>query len=94
MSNPEFTINEFISDFGMSRSAFYRKLKALTGQSITEFIRTIKLKRAAQLIRQSQLNISEIAFDLGFNDLKYFRESFKALFKMTPSKYRANKQNT
>lgn len=90
MFNQEFTINDFISGLGMSRSALYRKLKALTGQSITGFIRTIKLKRAAQLIVQSQLNISEIAYDLGFNDLKHFRKSFQILFKELPSQYRLN----
>ncbi len=73
---------------GMSRSALYRKLKALTDQSITEFIRTIKLKRAGQLILQTQLNISEIAYDLGFNDLKHFRKSFQILFDELPSDYR------
>ncbi|QOD62326.1 response regulator [Polaribacter haliotis] len=88
INNSEFTIQDFISELGMSRSALYRKLKALTGQSITEFIRTIKLKRAAQLIAQSQLTISEIAFDLGFNDLKHFRKSFQKLFDELPSQYR------
>jgi len=90
MQNSEFTINDFISELGMSRSALYRKLKALTGQSITEFIRTIKLKRAAQLIAQTKLTISEIAYDLGFNDLKHFRKIFKKLFNELPSQYRIN----
>lgn len=91
MTNPEFTIKDFIDKIGMSRSVLYRKLKALTDQSISEFIRTLKLKRAAQLLKQSQMNVSEIAFELGFKDLKYFRESFKSLFKMTPSNYRGKK---
>ena len=90
INNTEFSINDFINEIGMSRSALYRKLKALTGQSITEFIRTIKLKRAAQLIAQTKLTISEIAFDLGFNDLKHFRKSFKKLFNELPSQYRIN----
>lgn len=90
MTNTEYTINDFISEMNMSRSVLYRKLKALTDQSITEFIRTIKLKRAAQLILKSQLSISEIAFDLGFNDLKHFRISFQKLFNELPSQYRAN----
>lgn len=88
INNSEFTIQDFITEIGMSRSALYRKLKALTGQSITEFIRTIKLKRAAQLIAQTKLTISEIAFDLGFNDLKHFRKSFQKLFNELPSQYR------
>jgi DNA-binding response OmpR family regulator len=90
MTNAEYTINDFISEMNMSRSVLYRKLKALTDQSITEFIRTIKLKRAGQLILKSQLSISEIAFDLGFNDLKHFRISFQKLFNELPSQYRAN----
>ncbi|WP_242204237.1 hybrid sensor histidine kinase/response regulator transcription factor [Aestuariivivens insulae] len=90
MSNAEFAISDFITEMGMSRSALYRKLKALTDQSITEFIRTIKLKRAAQLMVASDMSISEIAFDLGFNDLKYFRQSFQKLFNQLPSEYRSN----
>jgi len=90
INNPEFTIKDFIDEIGMSRSALYRKLKALTGQSIIGFIKSIKLKRAAQLIAQSQLTISEIAFDLGFNDLKHFRKSFKKMFNELPSQYRIN----
>lgn len=88
LSNHDFTVTNFISEMNMSRSVIYRKLKALTDQSLIEFIRTIKLKRAGQLILKSQLNISEIAFDLGFNDLKYFRKSFKKLFNELPSEYR------
>ncbi len=91
LSNSDFSIDIFISEMGMSRSVLYRKLKALTGQSITEFIRNIKLKRAGQLILNSDMNISEIAFDLGFNDLKYFRKSFQKLFNVLPSQYRGSK---
>ncbi|MFD1616290.1 two-component regulator propeller domain-containing protein [Gelatiniphilus marinus] len=90
ISNPEFSIANFIDQMGTSRSVLYRKLKALTDQSISEFIKTIKLKRAAQLISKSDMNISEIAFDLGFNDLKHFRKSFKKLFNVLPSQYRDN----
>ncbi|MDD7887835.1 two-component regulator propeller domain-containing protein [Flavivirga sp. 57AJ16] len=88
LSNPEFGIANFIEDMGASRSVLYRKLKALTGQSISEFIKNIKLKRAAQLIKQTDMSISEIAFDLGFNDLKHFRKSFKKAFNTLPSQYR------
>ncbi|WP_052143619.1 two-component regulator propeller domain-containing protein [Wocania ichthyoenteri] len=90
ISSSEFSIAKFIEEMGTSRSVLYRKLKALTDQSISEFIKTIKLKRAAQLISKSDMNISEIAFDLGFNDLKHFRKSFKKLFNVLPSQYRDN----
>ena len=89
MTNSEFSTHLFISEMCMSRSVLYRKLKTLTDQSISEFIRTIKLKRAAQLMKQTQMTISEIAFDLGFNDKKYFRESFQKMFDELPSKYRS-----
>ncbi|WOD42869.1 hybrid sensor histidine kinase/response regulator transcription factor [Hwangdonia lutea] len=88
ISNPEFSIASFIDEMGTSRSVLYRKLKALTDQSISEFIKTIKLKRAGQLISKSDMNISEIAYDLGFNDLKHFRKSFKKQFNVLPSQYR------
>lgn len=88
LTNSEFTIQDFISEMGTSRSVLYRKLKALTDQSISEFIKTIKLKRAAQLLEQTQMTISEVAFDLGYSDLKHFRKSFQKLFNELPSQYR------
>ncbi len=88
LSDPEFNVYVFTEQMNMSRSVLYRKLKALTDQSITEFIRTIKLKKAAQLIAKTQMNISEIAYEIGFNDLKYFRNCFKKQFGELPSAYR------
>jgi len=72
----------------MSQSVLYRKIKVLTGQSISEFIRIIRLKKAGQLLSQTDMSISEIAYDIGFNDLKYFRKCFKKVFHKTPSQYR------
>ncbi|GGZ25185.1 hybrid sensor histidine kinase/response regulator [Echinicola pacifica] len=88
MRNADFNAAGFVTEMGMSRSVVYRKLKDLTDQSISEFIRTIRLKRAAQLLQQTDMTISEIAFELGFNDLKYFRESFKSVYNCPPSSYR------
>lgn len=87
MNNAEYSVEELGLDVGMSRMQLYRKLKALTGQSANEFIRTIRLKRAAQLLEQNQLTIAEITYEVGFNDLQYFRECFKKLFGVTPSEY-------
>ncbi|MBL4745281.1 MAG: response regulator [Flavobacteriaceae bacterium] len=94
MSNPDFTIHEFTREMHMSRSGLYKKLKSLTGQSVNEFVRTIKLKRAGQLISNTKMNISEIAYNLGFSDLKHFRKTFKNLFKELPSEYRISQQNS
>lgn len=89
ISNSSFTIKDFVGEMGMSRSVLYRKLKALTDQSISEFIKAIKLKRAAQLMEQTDMTISEIAFELGYNDLKNFRSSFQKMFNKLPSEYRS-----
>ncbi|MDO6738813.1 two-component regulator propeller domain-containing protein [Wenyingzhuangia sp. 2_MG-2023] len=89
ISDGDFNVKEFTEQMHMSRSVIYKKIKALTDQSITEFIRTIKLKKAAQMIAKTQLSISEIAYEIGFNDLKYFRSCFKKQFNTVPSNYRA-----
>lgn len=82
---------EFLAQsMAMSASTFYRKIKALTGLTINAFIRSIRLKRAAQMMRDSQLNVSEIAYQVGFNDLKYFRSCFKEQFAVNPSEYIQN----
>lgn len=90
LDNDNLSRDFLAQSMAMSPSTFYRKIKALTGLTINAFIRSIRLKRAAQLMRDSQLNISEIAYQVGFNDLKYFRGCFKEQFSMTPSEYIQN----
>lgn len=87
MSNSEFYVDDLGRELGLSRMQLYRKLKGLIGQSANEFVRSIRLKRAAQLIRQNQLTISEITYQVGFNDLQYFRDCFKKQFGVNPSEY-------
>ena len=88
ISDLDFNVNVFTEKMNMSRSVIFRKLKALTDQSVNEFIRNIKLKRAAQYLVQTNMNISQITYEVGFNDLKYFRTCFKNQFKESPSSYR------
>jgi len=87
-SNPDFNVNSFTDKMFMSQSLLYRKIKILTGQSISEFIRTIRLKKASQLLLKTDTPIKNIVYDIGFNDIKYFRKCFKSSFNMTPSQYR------
>lgn len=87
-SNPEFNVTTFTDKMFMSQSILYRKIKILTGQSISEFIRTIRLKKASQLLIKTDKPIKNIVYDIGFNDIKYFRKCFKESFKVTPSQYR------
>jgi ligand-binding sensor domain-containing protein/signal transduction histidine kinase/DNA-binding NarL/FixJ family response regulator len=79
---------EFLAkEMNLSHSALYRKIKALTGYSIAEFVRGIRLKRAAQYLRSKEYMVSEVAYMVGFNDLKHFRQSFKDQYKVSPSDY-------
>lgn len=74
-------------ELGFSRTSLYRKVKSLTGQSIAQLIRSIKLKRAAEILVTEETSVSEVAFSLDFTDLKYFRSCFKKQFGMLPSEY-------
>lgn len=78
-------------ELGFSRSSLYRKVKAITGLSINQFVRKVRLNQAAKLIEQSEMNVSQIAYEVGFNDLKYFRNCFKEQFGVPPSIYRKRK---
>ncbi len=90
MSNSSLSVSTFLDEVGMSRSVFFKKLKAITDHSVTEFVRSIRLKRAAQLLRDSDMNVSEIAYAVGFNDLKYFRNCFRKLYDRSPTEYRSS----
>jgi signal transduction histidine kinase/ligand-binding sensor domain-containing protein/DNA-binding response OmpR family regulator len=94
ISDAEFRVETLAKELNMEHMALYRKIKALTGQTAVEFIRTIRLKRAAQLLIQQQLTVAEITYDVGFNDLQYFRTCFKKQFGVSPSEYvsKANPQ--
>lgn len=87
MSNQELTVDVLCSLMGMSRTSFYNKLKALTDQAPSDYIRFIRLEQAAQLLKEGQHSITEIAEMTGFCDSKYFREVFKKHFKVNPSQY-------
>jgi len=87
MSNPDFSVEELSRELGMSRVHLYKKLTQITGKTPIEFIRIIRLKRAAQLLEESQLTVSEIAYEVGFNNPKYFRKYFKDEFGVLPSQY-------
>jgi len=88
MEDTEFNVEKFCREMGMSRTNLYNKLKALTGQNISNFIRTIRLRRAAQLIETNSGNIIEIASRVGFNTRQSFNKSFKDFYGVSPSEFR------
>ena len=93
MDNSNFTVEVFGQSVGMSRTAFFNKIKSLTGLSPVEFIRDIRLKRAKQLLETNQLLIKEVAYMTGFSDTKYFGECFKTKYGITPMEFKKTKRS-
>jgi signal transduction histidine kinase/ligand-binding sensor domain-containing protein/DNA-binding response OmpR family regulator len=91
LDNSEFGVAELVVKLGTSRAVLYRKVKALTNMSVIEFIKTYKLKKAAQFLSQNNLSIAEIAYAVGYSDPKYFSKSFKEVFNISPKEYAAQK---
>ena len=88
LENPVFNIDLLASDMNMSRTSLYNKVKALTDLSPSDYVRNIRLTKAAELLQEGELNVTEVAEKTGFSDAKYFREVFKKQFKVSPSKYK------
>lgn len=82
-----FSVEQLATALHMSRMQLYRKLKALTGETPNKIIRSIRLKRAAQLLDTRQYNVADVTYMVGYNDLKSFREQFKKEFGVAPSGY-------
>ncbi|MEL6821336.1 MAG: ATP-binding protein, partial [Calditrichota bacterium] len=92
MDNEEFSVEGLANEVGMSRGQLHRKLKALTNQSTSEFIRNFRLQRAAELIKQNAGNIAEIAYEVGFSSQAYFTRCFQEQFNCSPTEYRKKHQ--
>ncbi len=90
LSDSEFHVEALSKKLYMNRVTLYRKITALTGESPTQFIRSYRLKRAAQLLRDSGGNVTEVAFRVGFSNLGYFTKCFKEKFDQLPSTYQAS----
>ena len=88
MDNNTLTVDEMVEEMGMGRTVFFNKLKSLTGLSPVEFIREMRIKRAAQLLEERQYNITEVTYMVGMNDSRYFAKCFKNTYGVTPSEYR------
>lgn len=87
LDNPSFNVDVLCNLLNMSRTSFYNKIKALTDESPADYIRVIRLKRAAQLLKEQKHSVTEVAEMTGFSDAKYFREVFKKHFEVSPSQY-------
>ena len=94
MSNEKFDVSTLCEEMNMSHSTLFRKLDALTDQSPVEFIRTLRLKRAAVLLKEQYGNVSEVALEVGFSNPSYFSRMFKKTFAISPAEFsKLNLQN-
>jgi signal transduction histidine kinase/ligand-binding sensor domain-containing protein/DNA-binding response OmpR family regulator len=87
LSNADFSVEELSRELCMNRVSVYRRIFSITGQTPVEFIRNVRLQRAAQLLAKTEMNVAEVAYEVGFNNPKYFAKYFKIAFKMLPSAY-------
>jgi len=87
ITNSEYSVKDLAMSMGLSHSVLYRKLHALTNLSINEFIKSIRLKRASQLLKSGAYNISDVGYMVGFSSPKYFSTCFKAEFGKSPSQF-------
>ena len=88
ISNGDLVVDDFVQEMAVSRSVFFKKLKALTGLAPIEFIKEMRIKRAAQLIKQGDYTMTQIAYMVGINDPRYFSKCFKQYYEMTPTEYK------
>jgi AraC-like DNA-binding protein len=91
ISDPDVSVRMLYTSVGMSRTAFYHKLKSLIDMSPAEFIRLIRLNKSKELLLTKQYNINEVAYMCGFSDPKYFSTSFKKHFGKSPSAFVSGK---
>jgi signal transduction histidine kinase/DNA-binding response OmpR family regulator/streptogramin lyase len=87
LDDEQFSIKVLAKEIGMSHSSLYKKVRTISGQSVTGFIRYIRLRKAAELMIRHDCNVNQAAFQVGISDIKYFRTHFNKLFGLNPSEY-------
>ncbi|HKJ42118.1 MAG TPA: two-component regulator propeller domain-containing protein [Sunxiuqinia sp.] len=93
MINPEFTVDSLVEHFKFGRTIFYKKMKGISGYSPKEYVSIVRMKKAGTLLCDHNLNVSQVAYDVGFNDASYFSKTFKKHFGISPTEYQKNKLN-
>ncbi len=87
LADPDYNIERLTEDVGISRAQLHRKMKEITGISTGEFIRNLRLEQAARLIREGKINVTQVAYTVGFNNQSHFSTLFKKHFGSTPTEY-------
>ncbi|NDW08694.1 two-component regulator propeller domain-containing protein [Dysgonomonas sp. 520] len=89
LDNNEFMIDDLANVTNMSRKVFFNKMKSLTGLAPVEYVRETRLKHAGELLKNKEYMVKEVAFMVGFSDIKYFTQHFKKMYNMTPGQYKS-----
>lgn len=87
IADEHYSVEQLSNDLCMSRMTLYRKIQSSTGQKPTEFIRTIRLRRAAELLREGRLTITEISYATGFSSVSYFSRCFRTMYGVAPTQF-------
>jgi len=87
LSDPEYNIEVMTGEVGLSRAQLHRKMKEMTGMSTADFIRNIRMKEAARLLKENKINVTQVAYEVGFNNQGHFSTVFKKYYGVTPSEY-------
>ncbi len=87
MNDEGYTVEQLASDLCMSRMTFYRKIQSATGQKPTEFMRTIRLRRAAEMLREGRQTITEVSYATGFTSVSYFSRCFRTMYGVPPTQF-------
>jgi len=90
VENPKFSVEDLADKLGVSRVQLYRKVKAIIGINISDHINNVKLEKASELLKSNDMNISEIAYALGFSSPNYFSTAFKNKFGISPKEYKSS----
>ena len=93
LADPDLNVEKLTEDVGISRAQLHRKLKEIAGVSAGEFIRNLRLEQAARLIEEGQINITQVAYSVGFNNQTHFSTVFKKHYGISPSEYAETKRN-
>jgi signal transduction histidine kinase/DNA-binding response OmpR family regulator/ligand-binding sensor domain-containing protein len=92
MGNVDFSVEDFAYEMAVSRALLFTKIKAITNLTPNNFIKDLRMKRAAQLLIQQKLGVAEVAYQVGFKNSRYFSKSFRKQFGKTPTEYMASKR--
>lgn len=87
LDNPDLKVEKLAEEVGLSRAQLHRRVKEMTGASTGEFIRNIRLKKAAELLMENKMNISQIAYIVGFSSQTHFSTAFRKFYGISPTEY-------